>query len=58
MLQARPYNRLGMEFSPPRDVSLSPKKRMYPDRNLHMISHNAIYHEPNPEDVPQMDSRN
>ena len=35
-------NRLSPDFSPPRDVTLSNKKRMFPGRDLHHLSHNVV----------------
>ena len=49
-MQPKPNNRLAPDFSPPRDVSNSQKKKMFPDRNLHQISHNAVLR--NEEYVP------
>ena len=49
-MQAKPSNRLDPNFSPPRDVSNSPAKRMFPERNLHNISHNVVL-------LPQDDER-
>lgn len=31
-----------LNFKGPPDVLRSPKKRMYPDRNLHYVSHNSV----------------
>jgi hypothetical protein len=40
-MQAKPNNRL--MFSPPQDVHLSQKKKMFPERDLHHLHHKAVF---------------
>lgn len=39
----KPVSRLAPDFSPPRDVALSHKKRMFPGRDLHHLSHKMVF---------------
>lgn len=55
--------RITSDFSPPINANRSPQRKMFPERNLHVISHNAVF-TPHPQDPmqepqqPVADSRN